>query len=47
MRMSVDEPVVLRLSDNGGVVQRIYLLQPEGQTINSRSLWPMVLDETG
>src|SRR3990170_1630744 len=44
--MSADEAAVLGLSDNGGVVQRIYLLGPDDETIYSFSLWPMVPDET-
>ena len=44
--MSAEEAAVLGLSDNGGVVQRIYLLGPDGKTIYSFSLWPMVPDET-
>jgi len=44
--MSADEAAVLGLSDNGGVVQRIYLLGPDGKTIYSFSLWPMLPDET-
>jgi hypothetical protein len=31
--MSADEAAVLGLSDNGGVVQRVYLLGPDGETI--------------
>jgi len=44
---SADEAAVLGLSDNGGVVQRIYLLGPDGKTIYYFSLWPMLPDETG
>ena len=44
--MSADEAAVLGLSDNGGVVQRIYLLGPDGKTIYSFSLWPLFPDET-
>lgn len=44
--MSADEAAVLGLSDNGGVVQGIYLLGPDGETIYSFSLWPMLPDET-
>ena len=43
--MSPKEAAVLRLSDNGGVVQRIFLLGPDGKTIYSFSLWPMLPDE--
>ncbi len=45
--MSADEAAVLGLSDNGGVVQRIYLVGPDNKTIYSFSLWPMLPDETG
>ncbi len=45
--MSADEAAVVGLSDNGGVVQRIYLLGGDGVTIYSFSLWPMLPDETG
>jgi hypothetical protein len=38
---------VLGLSDNGGVVPRIYLVGPDHRTIYSFSLWPMLPDETG
>jgi hypothetical protein len=44
--MSVAEAAVHGLSDNGGVVQRVYLLGPDGVTIYSFSLWPMLPDET-
>lgn len=44
--MSAEEAAVLGLSDNGGVVQRIYLLGPDGETIYSFSLWPMVPSES-
>jgi hypothetical protein len=44
--MSVAEAAVHGLSDNGGVVQRVYLLAPDGVTIYSFSLWPMLPDET-
>jgi hypothetical protein len=40
--MSADEAAVQGLSDNGGVVQRVYLLGPDGETIYSFSLWPML-----
>ncbi len=43
--MSAAEAGVLGLSRNGGVVQRIYLLGPDGATIYSFSLWPMLPDE--
>ena len=45
--MSPDEAAVLGLSDNGGVVQNIYLREPDGETIYSFSLWPMLPDESG
>ena len=45
--MSADEAAVLGLSDNGGVVQKIYLREPDGVTIYSFSLWPMLPDESG
>jgi len=44
--MSASEASVLGLSRNGGVVQRIYLLGPDGVTLYSFSLWPMLPDET-
>jgi len=44
--MSQAEAAVLGLSDNGGVVQRIYLLGPDGETIYSFSLWPILPHET-
>jgi len=44
--MSASEASVLGLSGNGGVVQRIYLLGPDGVTLYSFSLWPMLPDET-
>ncbi len=44
--MSADEAAVLGLSDNGGVVERIYLLGPDGKRIYFFSLWPMLPDET-
>jgi hypothetical protein len=43
--MSAQEAAVLGLSDNGGLVQRIYLVGPDRRTIYSFSLWPMVPDE--
>jgi hypothetical protein len=42
--MTADEAAVLGLSNNGGVVQRIYLVGPDGATIYSFSLWPMLPD---
>ncbi len=43
--MSATEAAVLGLSDNGGVVQRIYLIGPDAKTIYSFSLWPMFPNE--
>jgi alpha-tubulin suppressor-like RCC1 family protein len=45
--MSADEAAVLGLSDNGGVVQRVYLLGPDSETVYVFSLWPVLPDETG
>jgi hypothetical protein len=45
--MSVDEAAVLGFSDKGGAVQRIYLRGPDGTTIYSFSLWPVLPDEMG
>jgi hypothetical protein len=45
--MSAEEAAVLGLSDHGGVVQRIYLLGPDDETIYSFSLWPMLPDQPG
>ena len=45
--MSSAEAAVLGLSNYGGVVQRVYLLGPDGVTIYSFSLWPMLPDEMG
>jgi alpha-tubulin suppressor-like RCC1 family protein len=44
--MSADEAAVLGLSDNGGVVAMVYLRGPDGKTIYSFSLWPMLPDQT-
>ena len=44
--MSADEAAVLGLSDSGGVVQRVYLLGPDGETICYFSLWPMLPAES-
>jgi hypothetical protein len=44
--MSADEAAVIGLSDNGGVVQRVYLLGPDEKTTYSFSLWPMLPDES-
>ncbi|HEX4897365.1 MAG TPA: hypothetical protein VFV53_03300 [Candidatus Limnocylindrales bacterium] len=43
--MSADEAGVLGLSNDGGVVRRIYLIGPDGTTIYSFSLWPISPDE--
>jgi alpha-tubulin suppressor-like RCC1 family protein len=43
--MSADEAAVLGLSDNGGVVQRIFLVGPDDTTIYFFSMWPMLPDE--
>ncbi|OGO56018.1 MAG: hypothetical protein A2Z32_06130 [Chloroflexi bacterium RBG_16_69_14] len=45
--MSAAEAAVLGLSDNGGVVHRIYLRGPDRKTLYYFSLWPMLPDETG
>jgi hypothetical protein len=45
--MSAEEAAVLGLSDHGGVVQRIYLLGPDDETIYSFSLWPLLPDQPG
>ena len=45
--MTAEEASVLGLSDNGGVVQRVYLRGPDGKTIYYFSLWPMSPDEPG
>ena len=44
--LSADEAAALGLSDNGGVVQRVYLLGPDGATVYAFSLWPRFPDET-
>jgi hypothetical protein len=43
--MSPDEAAVLGLSEDGGVVRRLYLIGPDGTTVYSFSLWPMAPDE--
>lgn len=43
--MSAEEASVLGLSDHGGVVRRVYLEGPDGETLYSLSLWPMLPDE--
>ena len=43
--MTRDEAAVLGLSENGGVVQRIYVRGPDGVTLYSFSLWPTLPDE--
>jgi len=45
--MSADEAAVLGFSMDGGVVQRAYLVGPDGATIYWFSLRPMLPDETG
>lgn len=45
--MSAGEAAVLGLSSSGGVVQRVYLLAPDGTRTYAFSLWPMLPDETG
>jgi hypothetical protein len=43
--MSSEEAAVLGLSNDGGVVQRTYLIGPDGETIYYFSLWPVLPDE--
>ena len=43
--MSAGEAAVLGLSNDGGVVQRIYLRGPAGKTVYAFSMWPMLPDE--
>lgn len=43
--MSTKEAAVMGLSDDGGVVQRIYVYGPDDETIYSFSLWPKFPDE--
>jgi hypothetical protein len=43
--MSADDAAVLGLSDDGGVVQRVYFRGPDGKTIYTFSLWPSLPDE--
>jgi Regulator of chromosome condensation (RCC1) repeat len=45
--MPAEEASVLGLSDDGGVVRRVYLLGPDGTTVYHFSLWPASPDETG
>jgi hypothetical protein len=45
--MTAKEAAVLGLSDHGGIVQRVYLVGPDRETIYSFSLWPMSPDERG
>jgi alpha-tubulin suppressor-like RCC1 family protein len=42
--MSAAEAAVLGISD-GGVIKRVYLVGPDGATIYSFSMWPMLPDE--
>jgi alpha-tubulin suppressor-like RCC1 family protein len=44
--MSAAEAAVHGLSDNGGVVKRVYLLGPDGATVYVFALWPIFPDET-
>jgi hypothetical protein len=44
--MPADEADCPGLSDNGGVVQRVYLLGPDGETIYHFSLWSMLPAES-
>jgi hypothetical protein len=43
--MSLREAAVHGLSDKGGLVQRVYLVGPDRETVYSFSLWPMSPDE--
>jgi hypothetical protein len=43
--MSAEEASALKLSDAGGVVQRIYIVGPDDKTIYYFSLWPVAPDE--
>ena len=43
--MSTAAASVLNLSDDGGVVQRIYIVGPDDKTIYYFSLWPVAPDE--
>jgi hypothetical protein len=43
--MTEDEAVAAGLSHDGGVVQRVYLTSPDGATVYSFSLWPVLPDE--
>jgi hypothetical protein len=45
--LTPDEAAVLGLSDDGGVVKRLYLVGPDGQTIYYFSMWATAPDETG
>jgi hypothetical protein len=40
-----DEVAILGLSDNGGVVQRVYLRGPDGRSLYYFSLWPLQPDQ--
>ncbi len=44
--LSPREAAVLGLSNNGGVVQRMYVRSPDGKAIYSFSLWPRLPDAT-
>ena len=43
--MTAKEARALGLSDHGGLVQRVYLVGPDRETVYSFSLWPMSPDE--
>jgi hypothetical protein len=43
--LSARDAAVLGLSHHGGLVQRVYLVDPDGETVYSFSLWPMSPDE--
>ena len=43
--LTPEEASVLRLSDDGGVVKRIYIVGPDGHTIYYFSMWPVAPDE--
>ena len=45
--LTANQAAVLGLSDDGGVVKRIYIVGPDGNTIYYFSMWPVALDEAG
>jgi hypothetical protein len=45
--LTANEAAVLGLSDDGGVVKRIYIVGPDGHTPYYFSMWPVALDEAG